>query len=48
MRPVVVHGGGKDISRRLEESGIESEWVEGLRVTDKASMQVVEDTLFGE
>ena len=48
MRPVVVHGGGKDISRRLEESGIESEWVNGLRVTDKASMQVVEDTLFGE
>ncbi len=48
MRPVVVHGGGKDISRRLEESGIESQWVNGLRVTDRASMQVVEDTLFGE
>lgn len=47
MRPVVVHGGGKEISRRLQESGVESKWVEGLRVTDKASMQVVEDTLFG-
>jgi len=47
MRPVVVHGGGKEISRRLQESGVESQWVEGLRVTDKASMQVVEDTLFG-
>ena len=47
MRPVVIHGGGKEISRRLQESGVESRWVEGLRVTDKASMQVVEDTLFG-
>jgi acetylglutamate kinase len=48
MRPVVVHGGGKEISRRLEASGIASQWVNGLRVTDKASMQIVEETLFGE
>lgn len=47
MRPVVVHGGGKEISRRLEESGIESKWVHGLRVTDEETMRVVEDTLFG-
>jgi acetylglutamate kinase len=48
MRPVVVHGGGKEISRQLEKSGIQSQWINGLRMTDKASMQVVEDTLFGE
>ena len=47
MRPVVVHGGGKEISRRLQEEGVESQWIEGLRVTDRVSMQVVEDTLFG-
>ncbi|MDA0747713.1 MAG: acetylglutamate kinase [bacterium] len=47
MRPVVVHGGGKEISRRLAEAGVESKWVNGLRVTDETAMQVVEDTLFG-
>ena len=47
MRPVVVHGGGKEISRQLEVSGVESKWLNGLRVTDKETMQVVEDTLFG-
>ena len=47
MRPVVVHGGGKEISRRLDDAGLESKWINGLRVTDVDSMQVVEDTLFG-
>ena len=47
MRPVVVHGGGKEISRRLEEAGIESTWVNGLRVTDAETVRVVEETLFG-
>ncbi len=46
MRPVVVHGGGKEISRRLQGAGLESKWINGLRVTDAASMHVVEDTLF--
>ena len=47
MRPVVVHGGGKEISRRMAEAGIESRFVSGLRVTDEDTMRVVEDTLFG-
>jgi acetylglutamate kinase len=47
MRPVVVHGGGKEISRRLEAAGVESKWVNGLRVTSEQAMDVVEDTLFG-
>ena len=47
MRPVVVHGGGKEISRRLEEEGVQSTWVNGLRVTDEETMRVVEETLFG-
>jgi acetylglutamate kinase len=47
MRPVVIHGGGKEISRRLEEEGVQSQWVNGLRVTDVETMRVVEETLFG-
>lgn len=46
--PVVVHGGGPAITRRLRAVGIESQRVDGLRVTDAATMRVVEDVLFGE
>lgn len=48
MNPVVVHGGGPAINRRLAERGVETRRVNGLRVTDEATMKVVEDTLFGE
>ena len=47
MRPVIVHGGGPAISRRMKEEGIESRFVNGLRVTDTRTMEIVEDTLFG-
>lgn len=46
--PVVVHGGGKHISRRTKEAGIEPNFVMGLRVTDEKTMQVVEDVLINE
>ena len=45
MRPVLVHGGGKHISRAMEESGIEPEWVQGRRYTDKRTLNIVEHTL---
>ncbi len=45
MYPVVVHGGGKTISRALNESGIETKFVQGLRVTDAESMHIVEDVI---
>ncbi len=48
MKPVIVHGGGKLISRRMEESGIETKFVNGLRVTDGRTMKIVESTLIGE
>lgn len=48
MRPVVVHGGGPAIDRRLKEKGIRTKRVNGLRITDEAVMEVVEETLFGE
>ena len=46
--PVIVHGGGPAINRRLEEQGVETQRINGLRVTDRATMEVVEDVLFGE
>jgi acetylglutamate kinase len=48
MRPVVVHGGGKDITRVTEKLGIHSKFVDGLRVTDLPTMEVVEMVLGGK
>jgi acetylglutamate kinase len=45
LRPVVVHGGGKAITRRMTEKGIKASFVKGLRVTDEASLDVVEQVL---
>ncbi|HEV2353501.1 MAG TPA: acetylglutamate kinase [Puia sp.] len=48
MRPVVVHGGGKDITRAMEKLGLPSKFVDGLRVTDLPAMKVVERVLGGK
>lgn len=45
MRVVLVHGGGKAISRALRESGHEATFVDGLRVTDEPTMEIVRRTL---
>jgi len=42
---VVVHGGGKAITRAMQESGFQSTFVNGLRVTDEATVQIVKRTL---
>ncbi len=47
MNPVVVHGGGPQIGRLLERVGKESTFVEGLRVTDRETMDIVEMVLGG-
>ncbi len=47
MNPVVVHGGGPQIGRHLEKLGKTSEFVEGMRVTDAETMDVVEMMLGG-
>ncbi|MBR45335.1 MAG: acetylglutamate kinase [Rhodospirillaceae bacterium] len=47
INPVVVHGGGPQIARMLERLGIESSFVNGLRVTDEAAIEVVEMVLSG-
>ena len=48
IHPVVVHGGGPQINRMLEELAIESRFVGGMRVTDPPTMRVVEMVLAGE
>ena len=43
--PVIIHGGGKRISNKLNEAGIKSDFINGLRVTDAKSIIVVEEVL---
>jgi acetylglutamate kinase len=47
INPIVVHGGGPQIGQMLNRLGIESRFVDGLRVTDRATMEVVEMVLAG-
>lgn len=47
LRPVVVHGGGPEINSWLDKLGIEPQFKNGLRVTDAATMDVVEMVLVG-
>lgn len=48
IRPVVVHGGGPKITQLLSDLGIDTEFVEGQRVTTKEAMRIVEMVLSGE
>src|SRR6202012_2080387 len=45
VHPVIVHGGGPQISRMLKKAGVESTFVDGLRVTDAETMEVAEMVL---
>lgn len=47
IHPVVVHGGGPQIGEMLKKLQIQSEFIDGLRVTDKATVEVVEMVLAG-
>jgi len=47
LHPVIVHGGGPQISRMLERAGVSSTFIDGLRVTDAATMEVAEMVLSG-
>lgn len=47
INPVVVHGGGPQIGQMLAKLGIKSEFIDGLRVTDRATVDVVEMILAG-
>ena len=43
--PIVIHGGGKRISEKLKDAGIKSDFINGLRITDKKSIKIVEEVL---
>ncbi len=48
IKPVVVHGGGPQIAEYLNQQGIKSEFIAGLRVTDEKTMEIVEMVLVGK
>ena len=45
FKPIIVHGGGKDISKWVQKSGMEPKFINGLRVTDEATMEIAEMVL---
>lgn len=45
LRPVLVHGGGPNISDRMRTSGKKTEFVDGMRVTDEETLKIVEEEL---
>lgn len=45
INPVIVHGGGKAISKAMIDAGLEARFVNGMRVTDEETIKIVEDTL---
>src|SRR4051794_35929785 len=45
MQPVLVHGGGKAINKRMETAGLTPQWVQGRRYTDKHTLAIVQDVL---
>ncbi|WP_407377621.1 acetylglutamate kinase [Methanobrevibacter sp.] len=48
MKPIIVHGGGPEISRAMDKFGIESKFIQGLRVTDEEAMKIIEMVLAGK
>ncbi|MBR0360368.1 MAG: acetylglutamate kinase [Clostridia bacterium] len=48
LNPVVVHGGGPDISKALNEKGVQSKFINGLRVTDEETVKVAQQVLIGK
>jgi acetylglutamate kinase len=48
INPVVVHGGGKAITHAMEKAGLKADFIQGQRVTDEATVQIVDDVLTGE
>ncbi len=47
INPVLIHGGGKAITQRMADAGVQARFCNGLRVTDSTSIRIVEETLDG-
>src|SRR3954469_5141559 len=48
INPVVVHGGGKAITRAMEKAGLKANFIQGQRVTDEATVKIVDEVLSRE
>src|SRR5271166_5284313 len=48
INPVIIHGGGKAITRAMEKAGLKADFIQGQRVTDEATVKIVDDVLTGE
>lgn len=48
LNPIVVHGGGPDISKALSDKGVKSKFINGLRYTDEITMQTAQQVLIGK
>ena len=48
MKPLIVHGGGPEISRSMDKLGKKSKFIKGLRVTDEETMEIIEMVLVGK
>jgi acetylglutamate kinase len=48
MKPLIVHGGGPEISRSMDKLGKEPKFIQGLRVTDEETMEIIEMVLVGK
>ena len=48
INPVVVHGGGKAITRAMEKAGLKADFIQGQRITDAATVKIVDDVLSRE
>src|SRR5277367_639015 len=48
IKPVVVHGGGKAITRAMDAAGLKANFIQGMRVTDEATVNVVDQVLSRE
>jgi len=48
MQPIIVHGGGKAITRAMDKAGIETQWIQGRRYTDQRTLTIAEHTLVNE
>ena len=47
MQPIIVHGGGKEISQAMDDAGLEPNFVQGLRYTDERTLTIAEQVLCG-
>src|SRR5512143_2778930 len=48
INPIVVHGGGKAITRAMDKAGLKTKFIQGQRVTDEATAKIVDDVLSRE